>query len=118
MTLLKQLWRLVSMARRVGGARALATFVQQAPQQVALFSRLLRDSRVPVVAKMTLVGALAYAISPLDLIPDWIPVVGELDDIGVALWAVNFFLGQIPLEALAEHRHAVGLPVNTVRVNA
>ncbi|MDQ2687827.1 MAG: YkvA family protein [Armatimonadota bacterium] len=117
MTLLKQLWRLVLMARRVGGARALGTLVRQAPQQVALFSRLLRDTRVPVAAKVVLMGALVYAISPLDLIPDWIPVMGELDDLGVALWAINFFLGQIPLDALAEHRYAVGLPVNTVTVN-
>lgn len=118
MTLFKQLWRLVSMARRVGGARALSTLVRQAPQQVALFSRLLRDARVPVVAKVSLVGAVVYAVSPLDLIPDWIPVLGEMDDIGVALWAVNFFLGQVPLETLAEHRHAVGLPTDTVRVSA
>lgn len=116
MTLLKQLWRLVSITRRAGGWRALGTLARQAPQQVALFSRLLRDARVPVVAKVTLVGALVYAVSPLDLIPDWLPIMGELDDIGVALWAINFFLGQAPLEALAEHRHAVGLPTNTVRV--
>lgn len=117
MTLFKQLWRVILMARRVGGARALTMLIRQAPQQLALFSRLLRDTRVPVVAKVTLVGAVVYAVSPLDLIPDWVPVMGELDDLGVALWAINFFLGQIPLDAMAEHRHAVGLPVNTVTIN-
>lgn len=105
------------MARRVGGARALIMLVRQAPQQVALFSRLLRDARVPVVAKVTLVGAVVYAVSPLDLIPDWIPVLGELDDLGVALWAINFFLGQVPLDALAEHQYAVGLPVSAVTIS-
>lgn len=116
MTLLKQLWRFVAMTRRVGGWRAMGTLVRQAPQQVQLFLRLLGDPRVPVFAKVAFAGAVVYAVSPLDLIPDWMPVLGELDDLGVLLWAVNFFLGQVPLDAQAEHRRAVGLPDNAVTI--
>jgi uncharacterized membrane protein YkvA (DUF1232 family) len=49
-----------------------------------------RDPRVPVVAKLVVVLVVAYALSPIDLIPDFIPVLGYLDDmlllpIGIAL---------------------------------
>jgi uncharacterized membrane protein YkvA (DUF1232 family) len=65
----------------VGGrridARALATFV---PDCVVLFSRLLRDERLPRRHKV-LVGALIpYLALPIDLVPDFIPVAGQLDD--------------------------------------
>jgi uncharacterized membrane protein YkvA (DUF1232 family) len=45
-----------------------------------LFKRLLRDPRVPRRAKVTLGLALPYLAMPLDLIPDFIPVIGQLDD--------------------------------------
>lgn len=109
MTLLKQLFRILTMTRCVGGWRAAGRLVQKAPQQLALFQRLLMDTRVPAVAKAALVAGVVYAVSPLDFIPDWIPGLGQLDDIGVALMAINFFLGQTPASVLAEHRQALGL---------
>ena len=42
--------------------------------------RLVRDSRVPLAAKLVLVATVAYIISPLDIVPDWFPVVGQADD--------------------------------------
>ncbi len=108
MNLWKQIWRIVQMTRRVGGWRAAVTLVQSAPKQIQLFRRLLLDPRVPVLAKAVLVGALVFAVSPLNL-PNFIPIVGALDDIGIALFASNFFLKQVPAHVLAEHRYAVGL---------
>ena len=108
MNLWKQIWRMIQMTRRVGGWKAAVTLVQSAPKQIQLFRRLLLDPRVPVLAKVVLVGAAAFAVSPLNL-PSYIPVVGALDDIGIALFAGNFFLKQVPAPVLAEHRHAVGL---------
>lgn len=105
MNLAKQLWRLLSMTRRAGGWQSL---LQQGPKQVALFQRLLRDARVPAFAKAVLVGAAIFAVSPLN-VPQYIPVIGPLDDIGIALFAINFFLKQVPQTVLAEHRQAVGL---------
>lgn len=110
MNLAKQLWRLLSMTRRAGGWQGL---LQQGPKQVALFQRLLRDPRVPALAKAVLVGAAVFAISPLNF-PQYIPIVGAMDDIGIALLAIKFFLGQVPQDVLSEHRQAVGLdPVSS-----
>ncbi len=94
------------MTRRAGGWRALAA---EGPKQIALFKRLLADPRVPAPAKAVLAGAVAFAVSPLNF-PQYIPVIGALDDIGIALLAINFFLKRVPPSVLAEHRSAVGLP--------
>jgi len=58
-------------------ARALAGFV---PDCVVLFRRLLRDPRVPRRRKLLVVGLIAYLAMPFDLVPDFIPVAGQLDD--------------------------------------
>jgi len=50
------------------------------PDCVVLFKRLLRDPRVPRRAKVLLVLAVPYLASPIDLIPDFVPVIGQLDD--------------------------------------
>ncbi len=108
MNLWKQIWRMIQMTRRVGGWRAALTLARSGPKQLQLFRLLLMDARVPVFAKAALVGALLFAVSPLNL-PQFIPIVGALDDIGIVLLAGNFFLKQVPAHVLAEHRHAVGL---------
>ena len=63
--------------RRRTDARALATFI---PDCVVLVARLLRDPRVPRRRKALLVGLTAYLALPFDLVPDFIPVAGQLDD--------------------------------------
>ena len=67
---------LVVAGRREDG-RAVATFV---PDCAVFFSRLLRDERVPRRKKLLLGGVVAYLALPFDLVPDFIPVVGQLDD--------------------------------------
>ena len=62
--------------RRVD-ARAVAGFV---PDCVVLFKRLLRDDRVPRRHKALVLGLLVYLATPIDLVPDFIPVAGQLDD--------------------------------------
>ena len=56
---------------------AIAGFI---PDCVVLFSRLLRDPRLPRRHKLLIAGLLPYLLLPFDLIPDFIPVVGQLDD--------------------------------------
>jgi uncharacterized membrane protein YkvA (DUF1232 family) len=69
------LW-LYAAGRRTD-ARALATFI---PDCIVLVARLLRDDRVPRRSKAILVGLAAYLALPFDLVPDFIPVAGQLDD--------------------------------------
>ena len=108
MNLWKQLWRIVKMTRRVGGWKAAGQLVQTAPKQIALFRLLLLDPRVPVTAKAVLIGAFVFAVSPLN-VPQYIPVIGALDDIGIVLFAGSFFLKQVPASVLSEHRATAGL---------
>ncbi|MGH9970102.1 MAG: YkvA family protein [Pyrinomonadaceae bacterium] len=51
------------------------------PNLILLCARLLTDSRVPATEKALVAGAILYAIIPLDLIPDMIPFVGQIDDV-------------------------------------
>lgn len=65
------------VAGRRQDARAFAGFV---PDCVVLFARLARDGRVPWRHKLILSGLVAYLALPFDLVPDFIPVAGQLDD--------------------------------------
>jgi uncharacterized membrane protein YkvA (DUF1232 family) len=65
------------LAGRRGDARALATFI---PDCVILVTRLSRDPRVPRHRKLLLVALVGYLALPIDLVPDFIPVAGQLDD--------------------------------------
>src|ERR1041385_6971849 len=58
-------------------ARALATFI---PDCIVLMTRLARDPRVPRRRKLLLIGLAGYLALPFDLVPDFIPVAGQLDD--------------------------------------
>ena len=65
-----------------------------------------RDPRTPWYAKALAIAVAGYAFSPIDLIPDFVPVLGYLDDlilVPVGLWLV---LKLIPAEVLADHRAA------------
>ena len=66
--------------------RAVARFV---PDCAVLFSRLLRDPRVPLGDRLLLVGLVAYLALPFDLVPDFIPVLGQLDDALVVALALR-----------------------------
>jgi uncharacterized membrane protein YkvA (DUF1232 family) len=72
---------LVAVGRR-SDARALARFV---PDCIVLVTRLVRDPRVPRRRKLLLVGLAAYLALPFDLVPDFIPVAGQLDD-AILVW--------------------------------
>jgi uncharacterized membrane protein YkvA (DUF1232 family) len=75
------LYALVVVALLVGGrrqdARAVAGFV---PDCVVLFARLLRDRRLARRHKLLVAAVIPYLALPFDLIPDFIPVAGQLDD--------------------------------------
>jgi len=64
------------------------------------------DPRVPWIAKMLAGAVAAYALSPIDLIPDFIPVLGQLDDLIIVPLGIVLAVRLIPPELMAEHRAA------------
>ena len=70
-----------------------------------------RDSRVPWYVKALAVAIAGYAFSPIDLIPDFIPVLGYLDDVILLPLGILLVLRLIPPEILAEHRAAAAARV-------
>jgi len=65
--------------------------------------RLLRDSRVPMMAKLVFYATVAYMLSPFDLVPDWIPVLGQADDLVAIMAGLNLFLRACPRWVVDEH---------------
>jgi uncharacterized membrane protein YkvA (DUF1232 family) len=90
---------LVLLGRRVL-ARELATLV---PNLTRLFAGLVRDPRVPLRAKLVLGATALYLASPIDLVPDFIPIAGSLDDAIVAAFALRYVVGASSPEIVAEH---------------
>jgi uncharacterized membrane protein YkvA (DUF1232 family) len=88
----------------VASAGALARFVRA----LRLVGRLLSDPRVPLFPKLIPIAALVYVISPIDLIPDFILGLGQLDDIGIILLSIALFIEFCPRAVVAEHRRALG----------
>jgi uncharacterized membrane protein YkvA (DUF1232 family) len=63
-----------------------------------------RDTRTPWYARLIIGIVLAYALSPIDLIPDFIPVLGYLDDLLLVPVGIRLAVRLIPPDVLAEHR--------------
>ena len=59
----------------------MSNFLMFLPNMVVLLGRLLKDARVPSAEKALFLGAIVYVISPIDLIPDIFPFIGQVDDI-------------------------------------
>ena len=73
------------------------------PNLGKLIWRLSRDPRVPARSKASLVLLGGYLVSPVELIPDFIPGVGQLDDIVVAAFVLDQMLNRVPAEIVREH---------------
>ena len=77
-----------------------------------------RDPRVPWHAKALAAAVAAYALSPIDLIPDFIPVLGQLDDLIIVPLVILLAVRLIPAELLAEHRAAAAAAIVQPNSNA
>jgi uncharacterized membrane protein YkvA (DUF1232 family) len=86
--------------------------------QLRLTVRLLRDPAVPLLVKAVPVAAAAYLMWPLDVLPDILPIVGQLDDIGIVTLALSVFFRLSPAGVTTFHRAAVdaGRPYSPVPV--
>ena len=83
--------------------KAVAGLAAALPQVAKLVARLSRDRRVPVRAKRLAAGLAVYAVLPIDLIPDLIPVVGVVDDLLALVVALAVLVEFSPKEVVVEH---------------
>jgi uncharacterized membrane protein YkvA (DUF1232 family) len=73
------------------------------PTYARLIWDLARDPRVPTQQKVVLGGIAAYLAFPLDIIPDFIPVIGQLDDLAVLILGLDWFIRNAPPDVVEEH---------------
>lgn len=73
------------------------------PRLAKLVFRLMRDRRVPPRSKAMLVLLCGYLASPVDVLPDFIPGIGQLDDVIIAAFALDQILNRVPEEVVLEH---------------
>ena len=90
----------LALGGRSADARAFARFV---PDCAVLFGRLARDARVPRRHKALLLALVGYLALPFDLIPDFIPVAGQLDDAIIVALALRAVVRQAGPQLIREH---------------
>jgi len=78
------------------------TWAKQLKQQIYVLYLAYKDERVPWYAKLLAASVVAYAFSPIDLIPDFIPILGYIDDIIIVPLGIMLALRLIPREVIVE----------------
>jgi uncharacterized membrane protein YkvA (DUF1232 family) len=76
-------------------------------QQARLVMRLMSDSDVPIWLKAMPVAAMAYVLMPFDFAPDVIPVLGQMDDLGIFVVGMKMFVDLAPITAVNKHLSAI-----------
>ncbi|MEA2461644.1 MAG: hypothetical protein QOH90_1821 [Actinomycetota bacterium] len=94
---------------------SLKEYALLAPRLVKLVWRLARDPRVPARSKATLFILAGYLASPVDLIPDFLPGIGQADDLIVAAFALDQILNRVPDHVVREHWDGDGDVLDIVR---
>ena len=89
-------------APRTGAKRTVMYYVRQLPAYVRLLGGLLVDKRVKTLDKLLVAGAVIYIVSPIDLIPEFLPVIGPLDDVIVVALALRYAAHRVPRDVLFE----------------
>jgi len=81
----------------------------RAPVYGRLLAELAVDRRVPWSRKAILAMAAAYVLSPVDLIPDFIPFISRIDDVMITVIALDLFLEGVPRELMIEKMYTLGI---------
>jgi uncharacterized membrane protein YkvA (DUF1232 family) len=90
--------------------RRLKTLAASVRSELGVYRRVLRHPRTPRLAKWLLGLAIGYLLMPIDLIPDWIPVVGQVDDLIIVPGLVILALRLVPRDVIAECRRDAAQP--------
>jgi uncharacterized membrane protein YkvA (DUF1232 family) len=80
-----------------------AGFWREAWNQAQLVWLLLKDPDVPIYLKLLPLAAVAYVIFPVDIAPDMIPLLGQIDDISAVLLGAKLFIEMSPQDVVARH---------------
>lgn len=89
--------------RTVGNQTDIKEYLMLVPRLGKLLWRLARDPRVPARTKATLFLLGGYIASPIDVIPDALPGIGQLDDIAIIAFVLDQMLNRVPEEIVREH---------------
>jgi uncharacterized membrane protein YkvA (DUF1232 family) len=90
-------------APRTGAKRTVLHYIRQLPHFVRLLFGLISDPRVAMVDKLLVFGAIAYIVTPIDLIPDFIPFIGEVDDVYLLVIALQRLISNAGRLVLLDH---------------
>jgi len=90
-------------APRTGAKRTVMSYVRQLPNYLRLLTGLLTDPRVAMIDKLLVAGAMAYIVMPLDIIPDFIPFFGEVDDLYLLIIALQRLISNAGRGVLLQH---------------
>jgi uncharacterized membrane protein YkvA (DUF1232 family) len=96
--------------RRMIAAAAFMPMAARAPLYARLMWSLVSDPRTPNSRKVLLAGALGYVVLGRDIVPDWIPILGQLDDLVMVAVVTELFLDGMDDVLLAEKLQEVGIP--------
>jgi uncharacterized membrane protein YkvA (DUF1232 family) len=79
------------------------SWIRDIIQQAKLAYYLMLDPRVNPLTKLIPIAALAYLVMPVDISPDFVPVLGQIDDVGILMLGLRFFFEFSPPEVVHEH---------------
>ncbi len=91
----------------MGVSARLRQIARDTKRELAVYRLVLADARTPLPAKIVLGLAVGYLVMPFDLIPDFIPVIGQLDDLLIVPGLVWVALRLIPADVIADCRAQV-----------
>ena len=90
-------------APRTGARRTVMYYIKQLPAYLRLLGGLLTDRRVNSIDKLLVAGAIAYIAMPIDFIPDFIPFLGEVDDVFLLVIALQRLVANAGRPVLLSH---------------
>ena len=88
---------------RTGAKRTVMYYVKQFPTYLRLLGGLMTDRRVNGLDKLLVAGAMAYILMPVDLIPDFIPFLGEVDDLYLLIFSLQRLISNTGRNVLYAH---------------
>lgn len=91
-----------------------AEVILRTPKYALLATNLARDNRLPGGQKARAAASLGYALSPIDLLPGLIPVVGQLDDLAVLIGGLRGVIRSCPPEIARDHLERSGLDLSVM----